>query len=329
LGSIHENKGRSKKVLMRRLFAFGSLALMLVIFSLTSGNFFSYKNIMTILLSSSITGLLALGMTFTIIAGGYDLSMGTVMTVSGVFMAQAMREWGFPIPLAILLALVVGALFGLINGFAISRMKLQPFIATLGTMMISKGLALVVSKANVLYLTDFAGFDKISTGSVIGSLIPGLNIPNAVLIFFAIALLAHWVLSKTVYGRYVFAIGSNEDAVNMSGVNADNWMTIVYITSGIFSGMAGVMMASRLVSAQPAIGSGYEMDAIAAVVIGGTPLGGGEGSMLSTVLGVFVLAVLLNGLRMLSVDQEWQTIVTGIIIIVTVYIDQRRRKQQA
>lgn len=318
------NKVAPKK-LFRRLFAFLSIIVLVLFFSLMSQNFLTWRNIITILFSVSITGLLALGMTFAIISGGADLSMGTVMTVSGVAMGKAMVSFNLAVPLAILIGIAMGALFGFVNGLLISRMKLEPFVATLGTMMIAKGLSLVITGGNVLYLTDYKGFEQISGGSIVSAIIPGATVPNAVVIFFIISILANLVLSMTVFGHYIYAIGSNAEAVEMSGIRVNNWLTAIYTTSGIFSGIAGVMMASRLVSAQPAIGTGYEMEAIAAVVIGGTPMGGGEGSILNTVLGAILLAVLLNGLRMLSVNQEWQTILTGVIIVVAVYIDMRRR----
>ena len=335
-----KSKNKKASSLWRKMFALLTLVLLLIIFGITSKNFLSFANIRTICLSCSITGILALGMTFTIIAGGYDLSMGFVMTLSGVMAAVAMRDWGFPIVLAILVAMLTGAVVGVVNGILIARIKLQPFVATLGTMMVTQGLSLIVSGANVLYLDQIEGFGNITTGSIIAK-ITGIDIPNAVLIFILMVVLSWFILSKTVYGRYIFAIGSNEKAVQLCGVNTENWMTLVYITSGIFSGiagvisaggslpsdsgLAGVMMASRLVSAQPAIGQGYEMDAIAATVVGGTPLNGGEGSVIGTVIGVFVLTVLLNGLRMLGIAQEWQTVTTGAVIVIAVVIDQRRR----
>lgn len=320
-------QANSKKELMRKLFAVLTLAAMIAFFSLASKNFLTFKNVVTILQSCSITGLLALGMTFTIVAGGYDLSMGTVLSATGVILANAIVNWGFSVPVAILFTIVVGAAFGLANGLLISKMKLQPFIATLGIMMVAKGLAVIISKATVIYIDGYGGFSQLAGGSVLESLI-GLKIPNSILIFLVFAVIGSLILKKSIFGRYIFAIGSNEEASRMSGLNTDNWMTLVYVTAGIFSALGGIMMTSRLDSAQPAIGSGYEMDAIAAVVLGGTPLGGGEGSIWGTVLGVLVMGVLLNGLRMLSVKQEWQTIITGVIIILAVYVDQRRRTKK-
>ncbi len=163
-------------------------------------------------------------------------------------------------------------------------------------------------------------------GSVLGAIIPGFEIPNAVLILFGAAILAHLVLTKTILGRYNFALGSNEESTRLSGVNVGFWKTAIYTLAGTFAGLGGVLMAARLNSAQPALGAGYELDAIAAVVIGGTSLNGGEGSILGTIIGAFIISVLTNGLRILSVPQEWQIVVTGAIVVSTVYMDMLRRR---
>jgi ribose transport system permease protein len=165
-------------------------------------------------------------------------------------------------------------------------------------------------------------------GSIVGGVVPALPIPNAVLVLFGAALVAAFILAKTVLGRYAIAIGSNEEATRLSGVNVANWKTAVYALGGLFSGLAGVLIASRLNSAQPALGAGYELDAIAAVVIGGTSLSGGEGTILGTIIGAFIISTLTNGLRILGVPQEWQMVVTGVIVILAVYLDILRRRRQ-
>ena len=172
------------------------------------------------------------------------------------------------------------------------------------------------------------GFDKISLGSFVETVLPFLPIPNGALIFFIVAVLASIVLNKTALGRYTFALGSNEEAVRLSGVNVDRWKVIIYSFSGGICGIAGLLIASRLNSAQPALGQGYELDAIAAVVIGGTSLAGGSGTILGTIIGAFIMSVLTNGLRILSVAQEWQTVITGVIIIAAVVIDQLRHRRE-
>src|SRR5205807_1487676 len=180
---------------------------------------------------------------------------------------------------------------------------------------------LVVSGLKPIYFNDTPDFNRAAMGSVIGGVIPGLDIPNVVLVLFGCALVASLILTTTVLGRFTFALGSNEEAARLSGVNVVGWKIAVFTLAGIFSGIAGVLIGARLNSAQPSLGQGYELDAIAAAVIGGTSLSGGEGSILGTVIGAFIISTLTNGLRILSVPQEWQTVVTGSIVIVAVYLD--------
>jgi ribose transport system permease protein len=266
--------------------------------------------------------------TFVIITGGIDLSVGTVMALSAVIVGVVITNWGMPVPLGILAGLLMGALAGLVNGLTITKMRIPPFIATLGVMMVAKGLALVISETKPIYFNDSPGFREIAMGSVIGAATPDYAVPNAVLVLFGAAIIAHLILSKTILGRYCVALGSNEEATRLSGVNVDRWKMTIYALGGAFSGLGGVIMAARLNSAQPALGAGYELDAIAAVVIGGTSLSGGEGTILGTIIGAFIISVLTNGLRILSVPQEWQTVITGAIVILAVYADILRRRQQ-
>jgi len=311
---------------LQQLLAFGSLIGLVIFFSLASSNFFQFSNIVGILLSTAVIGVLALGSTFVIISGGIDLSVGTVMTLCSVMAGVFITFWGLPIPLGVVAGILTGALCGFVSGFAVARMKIPPFIATLAMMMIAKGLALVISGAKPVYFTHTPVFSKISLGSVTGSLIPGFEIPNAVLIFFLMAILGGILLSRTILGRYTFAIGSNEEATRLSGVNVRAWKMAIYTVTGMFTGVAGILMASRLNSAQPALGMGYELEAIAAVVIGGTSLSGGKGTIVGTVIGALIMSVLTNGLRILSVPQEWQTVVIGFVILLAVYLDILRRR---
>ena len=310
----------------QKLLAFAGLLVLLVVFSVASPNFFTFDNVVGILLATAVNGILALGVTFVIITGGIDLSVGTVMTLASVMAGVIITLLGLPIALGILVALATGALAGYINGLTIARMKIPPFIATLGMMMIAKGLSLVISQTKPIYFNDTPAFRQLAMGSLLGTLIPGFDIPNAVLVLFLAAIVAAIILNKTVLGRYAVALGSNEEATRLSGVNVNRWKIAIYALGGTFSGLAGVIMAARLNSAQPALGSGYELDAIAAVVIGGTSLSGGEGTILGTIIGAFIISVLTNGLRILSVPQEWQMVVTGAIVIAAVYADIIRRR---
>lgn len=313
---------------LQRILAFAALIILIVAFSVASPNFLQFRNIVGIFLATAVNGILALGVTFVIISGGIDLSIGTVMTFTAVITGVFITNWGMPVPIGILAGVASGALAGFINGVVIAKMKVPPFVSTLGMMYIAKGLALIISDLRPIYFTNTPAFRDIATGSILGAVIPGFDIPNGVLIFFVAAIIGSFVLFKTVLGRYTFALGSNEEATRLSGVSVDFWKIIVYTVSGVYAGLAGVVIASRLNSAQPALGQGYELDAIAAVVIGGTSLSGGSGSIMGTVIGAFVISVLTNGLRILSVPQEWQIVVTGAIIIVAVFFDMFRRRRQ-
>lgn len=312
---------------LQRFLAFGGLIALVVVFSLASPFFMTPDNIGGILLATAVNGVLALGVTFVIINGGIDLSVGTVMTFSAVMTAQVMIIWQQPVLVGILAGLATGAFCGLLNGLMVTKMKVPPFVATLGMLYATKGLSLVVSQLKPIYFNDAPIFNQTAMGSMLGSIVPALDpIKNVVLVMFGAAIIAAFILSKTILGRYTFAMGSNVEATRLSGVNVDRWQTAVYMLCGLFAGLAGVLIGARLNSAQPALGAGYELDAIAAAVIGGTSLSGGEGTILGTVIGAFVISVLANGLRILSVPQEWQIVVTGTILVLAVYMDRRRRK---
>ncbi len=312
----------------QKLLAFASLIALIAVFSVLKPDaFMTQDNIIGILQSTTVIGVLAIASTFIIITSGIDLSVGVLMTFCAVMAGVFMVNLGLPMPLGIVLAIGMGALSGCVSGLAITKLKVPPFIATLGMMMLLKGLSLLITQTRPIYFSDVEGFDQISLGSLLGDLIPALPIPNGVLIMFLVAVVGAVVLNKTALGRYTFALGSNEEAVRLSGVNVDRWKVIVYTFSGGICGIAGLLIASRLNSAQPALGQGYELDAIAAVVIGGTSLSGGVGTILGTIIGAFIMSVLINGLRIMSVAQEWQMVLTGLIIILAVYTDNLRRNK--
>lgn len=311
----------------QKALAFASLIVLLIGFSIASPNFMQTSNMIAILQATSVNGVLAVAATLVIITGGIDLSVGTLMTFCAVIAGVVLTYLGLPLLLGVVAAIAAGAFCGLCSGTFVAKMKIPPFIATLGMMLILKGLSLVISGTRPIYFNDTPGFDQISRGSLIGEVIPALPIPNGVLILFLVAIAASYILGRTVLGRYCFALGSNEEAVRLSGVNTDAWKMAIYALAGAIVGIGGLLIASRLNSAQPALGLGYELEAIAAVVIGGTSLSGGRGTILGTLIGALIMAVLTNGLRVLSVAQEWQTVVTGAIIILAVYADMVRRNK--
>lgn len=313
---------------MQRVLAFAALIIMVVYFSLASPNFLTVTNIVGILLATAVNGILALGVTFVIISGGIDLSIGTVMTFAAVITGVLITNMQLPIVVGVIGGLLAGGLCGFVNGVLIAKLKLPPFIATLGMLNIAKGLALIMSQLKPIYFNDAPAFREIAMGSIVRPFLPAFEMPNAVLIMFGAAIIASAILGQTVLGRYTFALGSNEEATRLSGVPVGRWKIAIYTLCGVFSGLAGVVIASRLNSAQPSLGQGYELDAIAAAVIGGTSLSGGEGSILGTIIGAFIISTLANGLRILSVPQEWQIVVTGAIVILAVYLDIIRRRRQ-
>jgi ribose transport system permease protein len=307
---------------LQQLLAFVSLIAIVAFFSFASPHFFTANNLVSILTAATVTGILALGTTFVIITGGIDLSIGTGMILCGVMAGVFLTYWGWPLWAGVLGAILFGAVIGFINGFNVSVLGIPPFIATLGMMLIAQGLALVISGTKPIYFNDTPAFQQIMNVSII----PGIRFPLGVAIFIVMIVIAGILLSRTIVGRYTYSIGSNEAATALSGLNVRRWKIIIYTMAGLFVGLAGVLSASRLSSAQPTGGLGLELEAIAAVVIGGTSLAGGKGSIIGTVIGALIMAVLTNGLRIISVPQEWQSVAVGLVILVAVYLDMLRRR---
>lgn len=308
---------------LQQLLAAASLILIVVFFAFASPYFFTVNNLISILTAATVTGLLALGTTFVIITGGIDLSIGTGMILCGVMNGVFLTYWGWPLWLGVIATVLFGGLIGLVNGVNISVLGIPSFIATLAMMLVASGLSLVISGTKPIYFPSQPGFQNIMNLSII----PGTRLPMGVLIFVVAIVIATVALSKTVLGRYTFSIGSNRAATALSGVDVKRWEIVIYTLAGLFVGLAGVLSASRLSSAQPTGGMGLELLAIAAVVIGGTSLQGGKGSMVGTVIGSLIMAVLTNGLRIISVPQEWQNVVVGIVVLIAVYLDMLRRRR--
>jgi ribose transport system permease protein len=307
---------------LQQLLAFASLIIIFVVFSIAgSPNFLTYGNVLAILYSTVVIGTLAVGTTFVIITGGIDLSIGTGMALCAVMSGVFIVNLDLPLPAGVILTLAFGGLIGLINGANVALLKIPPFIATLAMMLVAQGLALVVSNTRPIYFNDTPAYAKISRGE----LIP--DFPNAVLILIVAAIIAGVLLNKSILGRYTYSIGSNEEATALSGIDVRKWKIIVYTFAGLFTGLAGIMISARLGSAQPATGMGYELQAIAAVVIGGTSLAGGKGSIVGTVIGALIISVLNNGLQIMAIEQEWQNVILGCVILVAVYADMVRKRE--
>ncbi|MDD4493958.1 MAG: ABC transporter permease [Eubacteriales bacterium] len=297
------------------------LVFMFLMFTVLRPGYASYQNVMTIVLSTCVNGCLAIAVTFVIISGGIDLSVGPLMTFTAIMSGTALTVWGWPLWLCILFGVIMGVLIGSLNGVLVAKMKLPAFIATMATQMVLKGLNLVISDIKPVYFTK--GYQSIALGDFLG--IKGFY--NAIAIFAGVVIIAFLLLSKTLLGRYTYAIGSNSEAARLSGVKVDKWLISVYATSGFFCAIAGLIMSSRLNSAQPQLGPGYESEAIAAAVIGGTSLSGGEGIIFGTVVGAFIISALQNGLRTMAVTPEWQFVAIGLVLIVAVFVDRLRKRK--
>lgn len=298
-----------------------------VLLTILTPHFLTVSNLLNITQQTAINALIAVGMTFVILSGGIDLSVGSIVALSGVVLGGALQA-GLPIPAALLLSLATGAACGIVNGLLITRGALPPFIATLGMMSIARGLALMYTDGRPISGFD-AGFRAISTGSLV-------MIPAPVVLMVIVYAAAHFVLTHTTFGRYVYAIGGNEEATRLSGVNVGYHKTMVYALSGATSAVAAVTLTARLNSAQPIAGMMYELDAIAATVIGGTSLLGGSGTVAGTLVGALIMGVLRNGLNLLGISSFVQQVVIGAVIIAAVLVDsllnrraQRRRAQRS
>lgn len=298
--------------------------------------FLQPRNLVNVVRQISVVGLIAIGVTMVIITTGIDLSSGSVLALAAVFAASLAQQpdWHdakypglvVPVIVPIVAALAIGLLCGAINGGLIARFKIPPFIATLGMMTVARGFALIYSNRPVSGLTDTYNF--IGQGEILKviPISPPLGIPVPVIILAVVAIGAHILLNSTRFGRHIYAIGGNEQAALISGLNVGRIKIGVYTIAGLLSGLAGLVLSSRIGSGQAGLALGYELDAIASAVIGGTSLSGGIGTIWGTIIGALIIGVLNNGLDLLNVSAYWQTIVKGSIIVVAVIIDERKNR---
>ena len=313
-----ENKGSIKDLLIKYKSLIGLLILVIIV-SILSPTFFTVPNLLNVFRQTSINAIIAAGMTFVILTGGIDLSVGSILAFSGA-VAASMLASGSSVIVATIVAVVIGAASGFANGIVISKGKLQPFIATLATMTILRGLTLVFTNGKPVAIgtsNNAISFGKIGGGQVAG-------IPTPAIIMVLAFAVCFYILTQTKMGRYVYALGGNEEATKLSGLDTDKIKTYVYTISGILAAIAGVIVTARLYSAQPTAGSGYELDAIAAVVLGGTSLSGGQGTIIGTVIGALIIGILNNALNILDVSSYYQMIVKGIVILIAVLLDRKR-----
>ena len=309
---------------------------MFVTMTFLTDAFLQPRNLVNVVRQISVVGLIAIGVTMVIITTGIDLSSGSVLALAAVFAASLAQQpdWHdakypglvVPVIVPILAALAIGVLCGAINGGLIAKFKIPPFIATLGMMTVARGFALIYSNRPVSGLTDTYNF--IGQGEILKviPIQPPLGIPIPVIILAVVAIGAHIMLNSTRFGRHIYAVGGNEQAALISGLNVGRIKIGVYTVAGLLSGLAGLVLSSRIGSGQAGLAVGYELDAIASAVIGGTSLSGGIGTIWGTIIGALIIGVLNNGLDLLNVSAYWQTIVKGSIIVIAVIIDERKNR---
>lgn len=293
-----------------------ALIILMTVITIINSNFLTANNLLNLLLQVTSNALIAFGMTFVILTGGIDLSVGSILALSSALTAGLLGS-GMPVTLAILISLILGCILGMMNGLLISYGKLAPFIVTLATMTIFRGATLVYTNGNPITkgLSDSFLFQFLGQGYIVG-------IPFPVIIMFIVFIVLYVLLHKTAFGKSVYAIGGNEKAAYISGVKLNKVKIIIYSISGIMASISGLIITSRLSSAQPTAGVSYEMDAIAAVVLGGTSLSGGKGRILGTLIGALIIGVLNNGLNIIGVSAFWQQVVKGVVILIAVLIDR-------
>ena len=320
---------RSIGMLIGEYGAFIALALLVIVLSVASDKFRTFSNLTSLLRQASFNGLIAIGMTCVILSDGIDLSVGSIFALSAIICAELIMA-GVAAPLAVIIALVAGTLLGLISGILVTKGRLQAFIATLVTMSAYRGLAMIITDgkpisrlANAIQDPNGAFFFKaLGKGNVL--LFEKVKIPLPALILVVAFILFYFILNHTTYGRKIYATGSNAKCAKLVGVNTQAIKMSVYAISGFLSALAGLMMISRVDSAQPTLGDGYELDAIAAVALGGTSMSGGRGKITGTIAGVLIIAVLNNGLNILEVTSYYQDVIKAVVILVAVLSDRKR-----
>ena len=303
---------------LQRLLPFVTLIALAVILTIATPHFLTAINLASVARQTAVINIIALGMTLVIITGGIDLSVGSTLAVAGLFGSMAIKA-GQPMLVAIAVGVGTGMLCGFLNGLMITRLRISPFIVTLGTLEAYRGMALVISKGLPVHeIPD--SFAYLGDGNLLG-------IPFSLWVLAICALIMHFILENTKLGRYAFAIGSNQSAAYYAGVPIKFHLTSVYLIAGGLAGLAGMVEASRLMTGQPTAGQGYELQAIAAVVIGGGSLQGGEGSVMGTLIGAFIIGLLSNGSDLLGINPYWQQVTIGVVIIAAVGFDEFRKRR--
>lgn len=306
--------------MIQRLLPFLTLIVLFVLLAVASPNFLTATNLSSVVRQTAVINIMSLGMTMIIISGGIDLSVGAILAMGGLIGAMTMQA-GFPIPVGIAAGILTGLFWGAVNGSLVTRLRINPFIVTLGTLGIVRGLTLIISNGLPVHRIP-REFSFLGEGAVLG-------VPFVLWILVGCAVLTHVILEHTRLGRYTYAVGSNEEAAVYAGVPVKFNITAVYAFAGMLTGLAGMIEASRLMTGQPTAGVGYELQAIAAVVIGGGSLHGGEGSVIGTLIGAFIMGLLSNGSDLLGISPYLQQAIIGAVIILAVTVDEVRKRRTA
>lgn len=335
MNNLKKNSNHSLMMTLLKGRTFIVLILLLIFFSFAAENFLSLNTALLVGKHVALYGILAIGMTYVIITGGIDLSVGAIVGLGGMVAGLLIQEGltignktiYFSIPLVVLITILLGALIGVINGLVITRFNVAPFIATLGMMYVARGAANLIS--NGATFSDLKGYEGLGNQGwdFFGSRVFG--IPVGLLILVVLAIVFSILLKKTSFGWHVFSIGGNEKAAKLSGVKVNKDKILVYMISGICSAVVGIIASSQLAASHPATGESWEMNAIAAAVLGGTSMAGGVGTIGGTIVGAFVIGVINDGMVMCGVSEFWQMVIKGLVIVVAVVIDQFQRKMQA
>ncbi len=294
------------------------LAALWIVLSIATPTFLTYNNLFNLGRQTAINGVIALGMTFVIVTGGIDISVGSIVAICSLFLALVLKA-GMPVPLALLLMVLLSILLGLINGIVVFDGNVPPFIATMGMMIVARGIGMVISQARLItgLPTDFINFAQEAP----------LGIPSLVIVLGVMAVISGVILHKTSFGRSIYALGSSREATRLSGINIRFITYGAYAICALMSGVAAILLTSRLASGIPTAGEGYELDAIAAAVVGGASLNGAEGSIIGTILGAFIMSTLRNGGNLLGLDPFYLQIVIGILLVATVIVDQIQKRK--
>ncbi len=312
-------------VILDKILKFNELGILIALFVLSATigiinpSFFGGTNLMNILRTMSYTVIAAIGGMMIIIIGGLDLSAGSVIGLGGLIAAVCMKDLGIPVALSIILALAAGGLIGVLNAIFTVKFKIPPLIVTLGTLYIARGIVNIITQGRPVYPLP-KSFDFIGNSEI-------LSIPFSVILMLVLVVIVQFILKKTTFGRHIYAVGGNEETARLSGINIARLKSVVYIIGGVLAALTGIIMTSRMNSAQTNLGTGWELTIIASVIIGGTSTFGGSGTILGSIIGAAIMSVLSNGMVLMRISPYWQNIIIGAIIILAVGIDMYKRRK--